>query len=450
MSRLFDAIQKADGQLGEIGRSLVNVPPADSSVRDDEVVSRVEAPAAETATATREAERAPMPQPLVKPELPGPLVEAAPPPAPKRRRPVLAVLLSGVLLAAAYSGYRVYSGQSVLPSWAAHAAPPNDMRFTGVVVAQETVVSAKVGGRIESLAVDEGSLVNAGDIIATLDRQELDAERDNQRAKVDQLNARLLQSQEMLRLETERNEHQLERAAAQVKAAESDLRTAQVELEQSRSDLNRGRELRRAGVIAANEMERYETAVQVNEARAKSLEEKVQASRADLEVMRANVRQVAVAASDVDQTRAELVQAQAVRQQTYVRSEYTIVRAPMSGLVSVRVATQGEVVGPGAPIVSIVDLQDMWVKADVEETWINRIRIGARLPVQLASGERTTGEVFFISPEAEFATQRDINRVKRDVRTFGIKVRLANESRRIHPGMTAYVMLPDSSAAGVQ
>jgi HlyD family secretion protein len=175
----------------------------------------------------------------------------------------------------------------------------------------------------------------------------------------------------------------------------------------------------------------------------------VQASQAELELMRANLRQVTVAASDVDQTRAQLIQAQALRQQTDVRTEYTTVRAPISGLVSIRVARQGEVVGAGAPIVTIVDLQDIWVKADVEETWISRIRVGTRLPVLLASGERTSGDVFFISPEAEFATQRDINRVKRDVRTFGIKVRLANESRRIHPGMTAYVMLPESSTAGL-
>jgi HlyD family secretion protein len=122
----------------------------------------------------------------------------------------------------------------------------------------------------------------------------------------------------------------------------------------------------------------------------------------------------------------------------------------MSGLVSVRVARQGEIVGVGTPIVTLVDLSDTWVKADVEETWMNRIHLGMHLPVQLASGERTGGEVFFISPEAEFATQRDINRVKRDVRTFGIKIRLQNESRRIHPGMTAYVMLPKSSTAGVE
>jgi hypothetical protein len=50
--------------------------------------------------------------------------------------------------------------------------------------------------------------------------------------------------------------------------------------------------------------------------------------------------------------------------------------------------------------------------------------------------------VTFISPEAEFATQRDVNRIKRDVRTFGFKVRVDNPDRKVHPGMTAYVFLP--------
>jgi multidrug resistance efflux pump len=448
MSRLFDAIQKSQGQLGEIGRSLVG-GTSSSSIGDDGMLLQPETdvvPAAPDELTIPGTEIRP---PVARTEQAGPLVEVETPVIPnrRRRRPVLALLGLAVLVAAGYGFWRTSGGQNILPWLSAGPSAAAEMRFSGVVVAQETAVAAKIAGRIERLLVDEGSLVHQGDIIAVLDKQETDADRDNQQAKVDQLNSRLLQSQEMLRLESERNEHQLQRAAAQVKAAESELRTAQVELEQSRKDLVRRQDLHRDGVIASSELERYQMAVEVNQARLKSLQERVQASQAELELMRSNLRQVAVAASDVDQTRAQLVQAQALRQQADVRLQYSTIRAPMSGLVSVRVARQGEIVTPGSPIVTLVDLDDIWVKADVEETWINRISIGSRLPVQLASGERTSGEVFFVSPEADFATQRDINRVKRDVRTFGIKIRLANDSRRIHPGMTAYVMLPNSPAA---
>jgi multidrug resistance efflux pump len=445
MSRLFDAIQKSQGRLGEIGRNLVSdAPPVMSE--PEQAMPRE---GMEELAAPAEIQPAAIQPGLVTPEDSGPLVEVATSVVRKRRRGYAVVVLA-LCSVAGYAGYRVYHGQGILPPWIARPAASDEMRFTGVVVAQETTVAAKIPGRIERLLVDEGSIVKAGDVIATLDRQETVAERDNQQAKVDQLNARLSQTEEMLRLESERNEHQLQRAAAQLKATESELRTAQVELQQSRRELDRGRQLRQAGVIAARDMEQYQLTVQVNEARVKSLEERVLASRADLDLMRSNLRQVTVAASDVDQTRAQIVQAQALRQQAEVRLEYSTVRAPMSGLVSVRVARQGEIVGVGTPIVTLVDLSDTWVKADVEETWMNRIHLGMHLPVQLASGERTGGEVFFISPEAEFATQRDINRVKRDVRTFGIKIRLQNESRRIHPGMTAYVMLPKSSTAGVE
>jgi hypothetical protein len=80
----------------------------------------------------------------------------------------------------------------------------------------------------------------------------------------------------------------------------------------------------------------------------------------------------------------------------------------------------------------------------VEETYVNRVVIGQTLPVSLVTGETIEGKVIFVAPEAEFATQRDVNRAKRDIRTFGIKVALANAERRLHPGMTAHVLLSDA------
>jgi HlyD family secretion protein len=82
------------------------------------------------------------------------------------------------------------------------------------------------------------------------------------------------------------------------------------------------------------------------------------------------------------------------------------------------------------------------VRADVEETYIDRIKVGDRMQVRWPSGTTTDGVVFYRSVNASYATQRDVSRTKRDVKTFEIRLRCDNKDRRMAVGMTAYVMLP--------
>ena len=88
--------------------------------------------------------------------------------------------------------------------------------------------------------------------------------------------------------------------------------------------------------------------------------------------------------------------------------------------------------------------------ADTDRGGEETVAVGAAVngsQVELASGKRLVGPVTFIEPEAGFATQRDVSRVKRDIRTFGLKVALENPDRRAHHGMTAYVLLPGEQAS---
>jgi HlyD family secretion protein len=82
------------------------------------------------------------------------------------------------------------------------------------------------------------------------------------------------------------------------------------------------------------------------------------------------------------------------------------------------------------------------VRADVEETYIDRVKMGDRLTVRLPSGEERQGEVFYRRVDAGFATQRDVSRTKRDIKTFEIRLRVDNKDRHLAVGMTTYVELP--------
>jgi multidrug resistance efflux pump len=326
------------------------------------------------------------------------------------------------------------------------------LRLTGVLMANDVVVSSRTAGRIQELRVSEGTSVNRGDVVARLDRDEMLAERTRHEAAISELAAKLAQGQEAVSLQQDRARGDVARADAQLEAVRSQYDEAVVELEQRRSDAARGRQLLEKLLLPLQEYERLETAVRMADARVRSVRDQVTAAVAARELTWANEREVTLANQNVEQFRAALAQARAALARVKTQLGYTNILAPLTGRVSLRAARQGEVVNAGDPIVTIVNLDDIWASAHIEEGDLWRLQLGQQLPVETASGERVTGTITFLSPEAEFATQRDVSRVKRDIRTFAIRAALPNPGYRLHPGMTVYITLPQpatEAAAGL-
>jgi RND family efflux transporter MFP subunit len=144
----------------------------------------------------------------------------------------------------------------------------------------------------------------------------------------------------------------------------------------------------------------------------------------------------------VESVRKQIQSAAAQKQKAEVFLDYTKIFAPTNGIVDTRVALQGEVVNPGQAIVTLINQDDLWVRADVEETYIDSIHLGDKLQVTLPSGATREGVVFYRSVDADYATQRDVSRTKRDIKTFEIRLRCDNSDRALAIGMTAYVELP--------
>ena len=162
----------------------------------------------------------------------------------------------------------------------------------------------------------------------------------------------------------------------------------------------------------------------------------------------ARTHQASAALSTVASTRGQLANAEAQLKQAEVRLGYTKIYAPVAGTVSVRAAREGEVLNPGSPIVTIIDLGDTWVRAPLPETEADHIGLGDTLRVRLPGGTITQGKVFFKAAEADFATQRDVSRRKRDIKTIVLKVRLDNPKGAYVPGMTAEVLVSPDQLKG--
>ena len=226
------------------------------------------------------------------------------------------------------------------------------------------------------------------------------------------------------------------------------LLQAKATLDRTESDSRRIIELAKAGVASDQERVQAETNLQAAQATVQAQQELVKAAEADLNSAIARTHQAGAAKSTVASTEADLKNAIAQKNQAAVRLGYTNVYAPVSGTVSVRAARQGEVVNIGAPIVTIVDLSDTWVRAAIPETYTDHIGYGDVLRVRLPGGSIASGKVFFKGVESDFATQRDVSRRKRDIKTIVMKIRLDNPRGVFVPGMTAEVLVSPDQIKG--
>jgi len=323
-----------------------------------------------------------------------------------------------------------------------------DMVLIGTVDANQVEVSAQVGGRIDKLLVEDGANVKQGDLIAVLDSRELTAQKDALEAAVAQFRSSVSGTQSTYEATRGGTASQVANAQAQLSAARANLQEAQAQLTRDTLDDQRFQGLFRQGIASKQQSDQSAQQVKAGQARVAAAQDQVRAAAAGVRSAQAQTHQTGAAESQVAATRAQEQNARAQLQQALTRLGYTQVTAPVTGTVSVRVARQGEVVNAGEPIVTIVDYTDTWVQASLPETDAADIAIGDALRVRLPWGEVVGGKVIYKSPEADFATQRDVSNRKRDIRTIVLKVRVENAKRDIVPGMTAEVLVPKSKVKG--
>lgn len=319
-----------------------------------------------------------------------------------------------------------------------------DLVLVGTVDSNQVIVSAQVEGRIQKLLVEEGTPVKAGDLIAVLDPSELQAQQAAAAATMTSMQHKVAETQHTEQSTSGSTSSDVANAQAKVSAAKAQLLQAQATLERTQSDSRRTVELAKVGVASDQERVQAETNLRAAQASLQAGQDQVKAAEADLGAAVARTQQANAAKSTVQLTQADLQNAIAQKNQSSVRLGYTNVYAPVSGTVSVRAARQGEVVNIGQAIVTIVDLSDTWVWAAIPETYADNIGLGDTLRIQLPGGTITNGKVFFKAVEGDFATQRDVSRRKRDIKTLSLKVRLDNPKGAFVPGMTAEVLVsPD-------
>ncbi len=321
--------------------------------------------------------------------------------------------------------------------------PSGDLHLIGTVDANEVEVGSKIPGRIQTLTVEEGQDVQAGQLIAVIESDDLAAARKAADATVSSQQAKLNETIETERQTRGETSSQTINAEAQLRAAKAALQQAQANLDHQRADTDRTVVLAKQGIMSTQASEQSAANLKSYEAAVETARENVSASEASLRQAKAHELQALAAARTVASTREQVQNAKALSDQAAVELGYSKVFAPVSGKVNQWAARQGEVVSAGTPIVTIMDLTETWVYAPLPETEADAVQLGDSLRVAMPSGATLQGKVIAKSAEADFATQRDINGGrKRDIKTVRLKLRIDNPNEKFVPGMTADVYIP--------
>lgn len=318
---------------------------------------------------------------------------------------------------------------------------PATLVLTGVVTTNDVVVSPQLAGQLGELLVTEGDSVKKGQRLAVIVPDELRADSAYYTQSAAGMGSQVRQSEAELRYQERQSAEQIRQAESALAASEEDAKAASADLEQARLTWQRDRDLGNQGVVSAQSLDSSRTAMEAARARQAALAKQVEAQRAALALARSTAEQVAMKRGELQQNQHLQDAAAAQQAKAAVRLGYAELKAPIDGIVDVRAARAGEYLNAGQPVLTLVNPDDLWVRIDVEESYIERIRVGDSIPVRLPSGEEREGRVIFRGVDAAYATQRDVSRTKRDIRTFEVRLRLDNADRHLALGMTAYARL---------
>jgi HlyD family secretion protein len=316
------------------------------------------------------------------------------------------------------------------------------LTLIGIVDANDVVVTPRVQARLDSLLVDEGSEVIAGQLIARLESSELAAQAASVAASTSGARAQLNESRSSALQVTGATAASLSAAQARVASAKATLAREQATLSQDSADAARSTMLARSGALSTAELERTTNVYRAQQSVVSARRQEVSAAEADLANAESGAHAVAAARSNVATTEARVRGARADSLAAATRLNYAELRAPVSGIVQVVAARRGELVGPGTPVVVIVDPDHLWVRVAVPETDAGTVAVGDSLDVSLPSGQSLRGRVISKGTEGEFATQRDVGAARRDIRAVALRVAIPNPRRALVPGMTVQVILP--------
>jgi HlyD family secretion protein len=355
------------------------------------------------------------------------------------------------------------------------------IQLSGRIESYQSDLGAKVGGRIESIAVREGDRVKAGQVIAKLDDPELSAQLAAAKARVnaaqqgvtqaelqvDVVNSQVQEAQLTLAQaqgdttgQVSQSEAAVATANAQLLSAQAQARQAASALELARVDRDRFSTLVAQGAVSQQQFDQAQTQFEAaqdtlaaQQAAAAAAEQQINAAEGALtqsqtsqlnpEIRTAQVnrtqKQQAQAESQIVAANAELAQAKASQSEIEAQLNNLEIKSPIDGIVLTRTVEPGEVISAGAPVITVVNLENVYLRGYIPEGQVGEVRVGQAAQVFLdsAPAQPLAATVSAIDTEASFTPENIYFKDDRVTQVFGLKLDIDNPGGFAKPGMPA-------------
>jgi membrane fusion protein YbhG len=381
-------------------------------------------------------------------------------PARSRLRRYLPGLLFLVVLAGAgYLFWRLFLARTTQPE--------NLITLSGRIEGDPAAVAAKLSGRILEIRVREGDTVNAGDVIAVLDDEQIRAREDqahaavaDAEAKTQAAGAQIAVLQEQLRQSELLTEQARTDAQGRVRQAENEVVVAEAELARQEAayriaafDREAYTRLAATGAVPERKGKEAVSSAEQQSAAVNAAKRRVESARGALLIARAtltnpsirasqagaNRKQIAQQQQEVASANARLEQARAQLSEAQANRKDLNIVAPFNGTVTTRTAEPGEVVAAGTAIVTLLDLNKVYLRGFVPEGEIGKVKLDQPARVYLDSNpnQPLDATVVRIDPEATFTPENTYFRDERVKQVVGVKLQLKSGIGFAKPGMPA-------------
>ena len=343
--------------------------------------------------------------------------------------------------------------------------PPGIVALSGRIEADDSAVAPKTTGRVLEVRVREGDQVNAGDVIAVLDEQQIKDRQDQAQAALTAAQARTTAATaEVAVLEQQLKQAQLtaiqsnddaqgrvRQAEASLTAAEADLTQQEASLKLALFDKDAYTRLVQTGAVSERQGKVSVSTADQQEAAVTAARRRVEAARGALTTAKANLANPEIRASQVAGVRHQLIQQQAEIANSAASAEQArfqlaeadanrqdlIVRAPFAGTIVTRAAEPGEVITAGTAIVTLLDLNKVYLRGFVPEGEIGKVKVGLTAHVYLDSNPKEPLDAYVsrIDPQATFTPENTYFRDDRVKQVVGLKLQLKSGFGYAKPGM---------------
>lgn len=308
------------------------------------------------------------------------------------------------------------------------------IRTSGIVEGPEVNLAPKAAGRISEICCREGDRVQKNQIVIRLESNDLAAAVEQSEAGVERAQANINVAEASIKYA----QANIETAEAEIKAVQAETDKAGIQVDDSSNRLARSQALFQQKFISQEALDTVSTAHAALAADYLSQQSKLIEAQYKRD---AAIAQLSTAKNQLQLAYSDLKQAQATLAFNRAKLADMAIATPISGQVVFKALEKGETVSPGVTMLTVVDLDNLYARVDIDETQVDKIAVGGDVTIRTegTSGKQFTGKISEIGRYAEFATQKDVMSGRQDIKTFRVKIAFQEPSGILKPGMTVDV-----------